>query len=151
MIYSDTVKYALLALAYLALNRDRLVKVEEIAEVQNIPRPFLSKIFHKLARERVLRSYKGPTGGFAFAIPPEDITILDVMRFLDEDYKLDWCALRSERCEEYERHPCAVHDKWTKLREQIYEYLRTTTIADLAQVEARHHKKEALELNKNRV
>jgi hypothetical protein len=72
MIYSETVKYALLALAYLALNRDRLVKVEEIAEAQNIPRPFLSKIFHKLVRERVLKVlqrskrriyFYDPTGG----------------------------------------------------------------------------------------
>lgn len=42
MIYSETVKYALLALSYLAINKDRLVKVEEIAEVQKIPKPFLS-------------------------------------------------------------------------------------------------------------
>ncbi len=149
MIYSDTVKYALLALAYLALNKDRLVKVEEIAEVQNIPRPFLSKIFHKLSREMVLKSYKGPSGGFTFAIPPENITILDVMRYLDEDYKLDLCALRSERCEKYEYAPCIVHDKWTKLRKEILEYLRTTTIADLAEVEANFVKnKEKTMLNK---
>ncbi len=140
MIYSETVKYALLALAYLALNRDRLVKVEEIAEAQRIPKPFLSKIFHKLARERVLKSYKGPTGGFTLAIPPEKITILDVIRYLDEDYKLDYCALRPGRCEEWNTSPCAVHDKWTKLREAILEYLSTTTIAELAEVEEKHRK-----------
>ena len=84
----------------MALNRDRLVKVEEIAEAQNIPRPFLSKIFHKLVRERVLKSYKGPNGGFTFMIPPEEITIYDVMRYLDEDYRLDYCALRPGRREE---------------------------------------------------
>jgi Rrf2 family protein len=100
MIYSETVKYALLALAYLALNRDRLVKVEEIAEAQNIPKPFLSNILHKLVKERVLRSYKGPNGGFTFMIPPEKITIYDVIRYLDEDYRLDYCALRPGRCEE---------------------------------------------------
>ena len=81
VIYSETVKYALLALAYLAVNRDRLVKVEEIAEAQRIPKPFLSKIFHKLARERVLKSYKGPTGGFTLAVPPDKITIMDVIKY----------------------------------------------------------------------
>ncbi|MFN3471556.1 MAG: RrF2 family transcriptional regulator [Aquificaceae bacterium] len=140
MIYSETVKYALLALAYLALNRDRLVKVEEIAEAQKIPRPFLSKIFHKLARERVLKSYKGPTGGFTLAVPPDKITILDVIKYLDEDYKLDYCALRPGRCEEWQTLPCAVHDKWTKLRKKILKYLSTTTIAELAQVEEKHRK-----------
>jgi Rrf2 family protein len=138
MIYSETVKYALLALAYLALNKDRLVKVEEIAEVQKIPKPFLSKIFHKLARERLLRSYKGPTGGFTLAVPPEQITIMDVIRCLDEDYKLDYCALRPGRCEEWQVSPCGVHEKWTHLREVILDYLKTTTIAQLAQVEEKH-------------
>jgi Rrf2 family protein len=138
MIYSETVKYALLALAYLALNRDRLVKVEEIAEAQNIPRPFLSKIFHKLVRERVLKSYKGPNGGFTFMIPPEEITIYDVIRYLDEDYRLDYCALRAGRCEEWQSLPCMVHDKWTALREHIMEYLISTTITGLAGVEEKH-------------
>ncbi len=138
MIYSETVKYALLALAYLALNRDRLVKVEEIADAQRIPKPFLSKIFHKLARERVLRSYKGPTGGFTLSIPPEKITIMDVIRYLDEDYKLDYCALRPGRCEEWNTLPCRVHEKWTRLREAIMDYLNTTTIADLVEVEEKH-------------
>jgi Rrf2 family protein len=138
MIYSETVKYALLALSYLALNKDRLVKVEEIAEVQKIPKPFLSKIFHKLARERLLRSYKGPTGGFTLAVTPEQITIMDVIRCLDEDYKLDYCALRPGRCEEWQVSPCGVHEKWTRLREVILDYLKTTTIAQLAQVEEKH-------------
>ena len=138
MIYSETVKYALLALAYLALNRDRLIKVEEVAEAQKIPKPFLSKIFHKLARERVLKSYKGPTGGFTLAVPPESITIMDVIRYLDEDYKLDYCALRPGRCEEWNTSPCAVHEKWTHLRKAILEYLNTTTIAELAEVEEKH-------------
>jgi Rrf2 family iron-sulfur cluster assembly transcriptional regulator len=140
MIYSETVKYALLALDYLALNRDRLVKVEEIAEAQNIPKPFLSKIFHKLVRERVLRSYKGPNGGFTFMIQPEEITIYDVIRYLDEDYRLDYCALRPGRCEEWQSSPCAVHDKWTALREHIMEYLTSTTITELAGVEEKHRK-----------
>jgi len=62
MIYSDTVRYALLALGYLALHRDRLVKADEIAKAQNIPKPFLSKILHELARREVLHSVKEPCG-----------------------------------------------------------------------------------------
>ncbi|SHK21970.1 RrF2 family transcriptional regulator [Thermocrinis minervae] len=146
MIYSETVKYALLALSYLALNKDRLVKVEEVAEAQRIPKPFLSKIFHKLARERVLKSFRGPTGGFTLAVDPQNITILDVIRFLDEEYKLDYCALRPGRCEEWETFPCAVHDKWTHLRNEIMKYLSTTTIAELAQVEEKHRKNATLSL-----
>ena len=65
---------------------------------------------------------------------------LDVIKYLDEGYKLDYCALRPGRCEEWQISPCAVHDKWTKLRQEILEYLSTTTVAELAEVEEKHRK-----------
>ncbi|MCS6957315.1 MAG: Rrf2 family transcriptional regulator [Aquificaceae bacterium] len=144
MIYSETVKYALLALAYLATNRDRLVKVEEVAEAQKIPKPFLSKIFHKLAKEKVLKSYKGPTGGFILVVSPKDITIMDVIRYLDEDYKLDYCALRAGKCEEWNAVHCPLHGKWSALKEKILEYLTNTTVAEIAGTEVKQEYKVPL-------
>jgi len=66
---------------------------------------------------------------------------MDVIRYLDEDYKLDYCALRPGRCEEWQLSPCGVHEKWTRLREVIIDYLSNTTIAELAKVEEKHEHK----------
>ncbi len=138
MIYSDTVRYALLALAYLALHRDRLVKADEIAKAQNIPKPFLSKILHELARRDVLYSVKGPRGGFALKVEPEKLTMWDVVSLMGEEYRFQNCVLMPDKCEVYETNPCIVHHKWEKLKRKMIDFLKNTTIADLVSVEERH-------------
>ncbi len=138
MIYSDTVRYALMALSYLAMNRGRLVKAEEIAKTQNIPKPFLSKILHELARRDILHSVKGPKGGFSLKVDPEKLTMWDVVVLMGEENKFNSCVLMPEKCEAFQTNPCVVHDKWEKLKHQIIEFLKSTTIAELISVEERH-------------
>jgi Rrf2 family protein len=138
MIYSDTVRYALMALAYLALHRDRLVKADEIAKAQNIPKPFLSKILHELARRDILHSVKGPRGGFALKVDPEKLTMWDVVSLMGEEYRFQACVLMPDKCEVYETNPCVVHHRWEKLKKKIVEFLQSTTIKDLVSVEERH-------------
>lgn len=138
MIYSDTVRYALMALAYLALHKDRLVKAEEIAKAQNIPRPFLSKILHELAKREVLLSVKGPKGGFALKVDPKELSMWDVVVLMGEENKFQTCVLMPEKCDVYETNPCIVHHRWEKLKRKIIDFLKETTIADLISVEERH-------------
>ena len=138
MIYSDTVRYTLMALAYLALNRDRLVKAEEIARTQNIPRPFLSKILHELSKRDILTSVKGPKGGFALKVDPEKLSIWDVIVLLGEENKFQTCILMPDKCEVYETNPCVIHHKWEKIKKKVVDFLKSTTIAELTSVEERH-------------
>ncbi|NPA41764.1 MAG: Rrf2 family transcriptional regulator [Aquificae bacterium] len=138
MIYSDTVRYALLALAYLAMHRDRLVKADEIAKAQNIPKPFLSKILHELARRDILHSVKGPRGGFSLKVDPEKLTMWDVVSLMGEDYRFQACVLMPDKCETFNTNPCVVHHRWEKLKKSIVDFLKSTTIADLISVEERH-------------
>ncbi len=138
MIYSDTVRYALLALAYLAMHRDRLVKADEIAKAQNIPKPFLSKILHELARRDILHSVKGPRGGFSLKVDPKDLTMWDVVALMGEDYRFQACVLMPEKCETFNTNPCVVHSRWEKLKKSIVDFLKETTIWDLVSVEKRH-------------
>ncbi|MDQ7038587.1 MAG: Rrf2 family transcriptional regulator [Aquificota bacterium] len=140
MIYSDTVRYALMALAYLAYNRDRLVKADEIAKAQGIPKPFLSKILHELAKKDVLTSVKGPKGGFTLKVDPAKLTMWDVVVLMGEESKFDTCVLMPDKCEAYETDPCVIHHRWEKLKKRIVEFLKETTIADLVSVEDKHLK-----------
>ncbi len=138
MIYSDTIRYTLMALAYLALHKDRLVKADEIARTQNIPRPFLSKILHELSKRDVLISVKGPKGGFALKVDPKELTMWDVIVLMGEENKFQTCILMPDKCEVYETNPCVVHHRWEKMKKKIIDFLKSTTIADLASVEERH-------------
>lgn len=77
-------EYALLALVYLARHRNEgFIRVQTIADAQDIPQKFLEQILLTLKRARYLRSSKGRGGGFQLAKPPSSVSIADVIRLFD--------------------------------------------------------------------
>ena len=84
MIYSRSSEYAIRAFMHLAQAPDgKYVMVKQIAEQENIPAHFLAKILQQLARKGLLRSSKGPTGGFALRKPASEIALVHIVEALD--------------------------------------------------------------------
>lgn len=104
--------------------------VRQIAEDENIPAPFLAKILQQLARKGMLKSSKGPAGGFALPQSPKLIRLIDIVEALDGVPSYYQCPLGHSPCAE--DTPCAMHDSWVGLRSRIMEYLERNTVADLA-------------------
>jgi Rrf2 family protein len=76
--------YALRALAELArAGADGPVPIGELARRREIPVQFLEQLFASLRRAGVLRSQRGVKGGYSFARPPRDITVLEIVELLD--------------------------------------------------------------------
>jgi Rrf2 family protein len=76
--------YALSALVELHRYGDRApVPIAELARRRDIPVQFLEQLFATLRRGGVLRSQRGVKGGYAFARPPEEITVLELVELLD--------------------------------------------------------------------
>jgi Rrf2 family iron-sulfur cluster assembly transcriptional regulator len=111
--------------------------VKNVAEAEGIPSHFLAKILQELARKGLLRSSKGPTGGFALKGGGADVRLLDIVEALDGLTPYQECAIGLSACNE--EMPCGIHDSWVGLRSRIMDYLGRNTIADLA---------KALELKK---
>ncbi len=79
MLYSSASKYAVRALAYMTSKADQTVfTVEEIAKGAAVPKPYLSKILKQLVTGKILKSNKGPGGGYQFARPPAEISLYDI-------------------------------------------------------------------------
>ena len=79
MWISGTSQYAIRAVVYVATNGvDEPVRVGPIAKALDVPQNYLSKTLHQLARAGVLRSVRGPRGGFQLAIPPSRLTLARV-------------------------------------------------------------------------
>jgi Rrf2 family iron-sulfur cluster assembly transcriptional regulator len=147
MIYSRSSEYAIRAFVNLAQVADgKFVMVKQIAEQEEIPSHFLAKILQQLARKGLLRSSKGPTGGFSLRGSPEDITLLNIVDALDGLADYQKCASGLAECND--EMPCGMHDSWKALRERIIEYLESTSIADV--VEALEIKRRALEKSSRR-
>jgi len=131
MIYSRTSEYAIRAFVRLAQLPDgKYAMVKEIAAEEVIPAHFLAKILQQLARQGLLRSSKGPTGGFALRVPADEIRMVDIVEALDGLTEYQRCASGLTECSD--EMPCALHDSWKALRSRIMDYLERNTIADLA-------------------
>ena len=80
MKVSRSTAYALLAIGYIAKNQgDGTVPSEHISTQYNIPLEYLLKILQQLVRAKVLRSKRGPQGGFWLVKPTDKITMLEII------------------------------------------------------------------------
>ncbi len=136
MILSNTCKYGLRAVIYLAINAQdgQKIGIKKISKDLDLPSPFLGKILQVLAKRKILNSTKGPHGGFGLALAPEEITMLDVVQIIDGDDIFDVCvlSLRSCKSDDHINAPCPIHKKFQPIREQIFHLFENESIADLA-------------------
>ena len=131
MIYSRSAEYAIRALVHLAsLPPDEFAMVKQIAAEDGIPSHFLAKILQDLARDGILRSSKGPRGGFRLRQAPGEVTMLQIVEAVDGKNRFERCIGGSPECND--RAPCGMHDSWKALRSRIIDYLEGTSVADLA-------------------
>ena len=87
-VYSD---YSLRLLIYLAVRRDRLATISEVAGAYGISRAHLMKIAHELGRAGLITTTRGRQGGLKLAKDPEDIVLGDVIRLTEPDMALVPC------------------------------------------------------------
>ena len=132
---NQTAEYALRTAVYLAEQRDRgPVAAGELASQLGIPQNYLSKILHQLARDGLLVSQRGKTGGFRLARNPELITLAQVVAGFDPVDARRGCLLGRPVCSD--RTPCQAHDRWKEFSVGYASFFHQTTLAMLAQAEA---------------
>lgn len=125
----QTAEYALRAVYYIAeAEQGAPVRVSEVAEALGVPRNYLSKTLHQLARVGVLESTRGPRGGFRLASPPAELTLAEVVGpFLPAEGRA--CVLGRPRCSD--AAPCAAHGRWKLVAERMRTFFGETTVEDL--------------------
>jgi Rrf2 family protein len=127
MLYSSASKYAVRALSYMTSREDRKVfTVEEIAMGAAVPKPYLSKILKQLVAGKILRSNKGPGGGYQFARDSSQISLYDIKVTIDGITEFVDCALGLDSCNDLV--PCPAHFMWKELRAATKQALQMTTL-----------------------
>ncbi|MBK9088605.1 MAG: Rrf2 family transcriptional regulator [Holophagales bacterium] len=127
-LFSQTSRYALRTLAYLATHRDRWVLAREIAEGAGIPPDYLSKILARLRKRGFVVSQKGWGGGFRMKGTGGSVAISAVLETFDGKRVKDACAFGLGPCNADD--PCPLHPHWERIREE-YERMLTVTLRDL--------------------
>jgi Rrf2 family cysteine metabolism transcriptional repressor len=114
--------YAVRALAELARRGDATpVPIGEIARARDIPAQFLEGLFATLRRAGILQSQRGVKGGYSFARPPADVTVLEVVELLEGELGADAASNGAV---------------WTEAVDAVKTVLAGTTIADVSEREA---------------
>jgi len=122
---------------YIAMHssKDENVGLIEIAENQEIPRHFLSKILQQLVKAGLLESMKGPNGGFKLSKKPEKITLLHIIKAIDGLEVFTQCGIGFKKCSD--DHPCPIHHDFKIVRDKVHELFKKKTLKELV-YEAEH-------------
>lgn len=142
MWLSSTAQNALRAVLHIAARPDgQPVRADDIARDLDLPRNYLSKTLHALARAGVLRSTRGPRGGFQLEVPAAALTLHQVIApFAPSGERR--CLLGRARCGDDAQ--CLVHHRWSAVASGVEEFFHDTTIADLITPSPRIHLARAL-------
>jgi Rrf2 family protein len=123
--------YAVRAAVELAAGAsDRPRKVDEVAQAQEIPISFLENILTQLRSAGIVRSQRGPDGGYWLARAPEDVTLAQVIRAVEGPL----VGVRGQRPEEiaYSGSAESLQRVWVALRANLRAVLERVTVADVA-------------------
>lgn len=134
---SNTCKYAVRAVIYLAMNEEegKKIGIKQISKDLDIPAPFLGKILQTLAKHKLLSSTKGPHGGFSLGRNPNDITLLDIVEIIDGNEFFNQCLIGLEICHysPYHEKDCPFHPKSGPIRSTLYKLFKEQTVGELAE------------------
>jgi Rrf2 family protein len=126
---SQTAEYALRAAVWLADNADGPVRVGDLANALKVPKNYLSKTMHQMARAGVLSSVRGKNGGFTLARKPTSIKLLDIVRPFDPMMDRRECVLGRPSCSD--ANPCGAHERWKAVMQASMTFFSQTTLGDL--------------------
>lgn len=122
-------RYAVTAMLDLALHYDDgPVSLADISERQGISLSYLEQLFTKLRRTGLVRSTRGPGGGYSLSRPAEEIAVAEVIGAVDENVDTTRCGGLSN-CQDDQR--CLTHELWVDLSQQIYAFLNNISLGQL--------------------
>ncbi len=124
-------RYAVMAMIDVArYGAVRPVSLGEISVRQDISLAYLEQLFMKLRRKGIVRSVRGPGGGYVLSRDPGEVTIGEIMSAVDEPIKMTRCAGEGTiGCVAARR--CTTHNLWAALGDHIGDFLNATTLSDV--------------------
>lgn len=130
MRLTDYTDYSLRTLMYLGMHRDRLVTIQDIADVYGISKSHLMKVVHQLGLAGLVETIRGRGGGLRLGKEPEQINIGDVVRGTEPDFMMVECFNRQDN-ECILSSSCELQGVLRKATNAYLEVLGGVTLADL--------------------
>ncbi|MDP6588111.1 MAG: Rrf2 family transcriptional regulator [Alphaproteobacteria bacterium] len=129
-------RYAVMAMVDLANStvldsKNGPVTLSDIADRQEISLSYLEQLFSKLRKNGLVKSIRGPGGGYMLARGADQLRISDIVMAVDEPIRATRChPLSGSGCMP-DGGRCVTHDLWQELSNHIYLFLNTVTLEDV--------------------
>jgi Rrf2 family protein len=127
--FSEAVSLALHTIIYLSSRKERMVSTKEVAAAFQASEAHLAKVMQRLVRVGLVKSLRGPKGGFALNRPAEEISLLEVYQEIEGPLGNGGCLLSEKVCD---GKRCVLGGLLAGINHQIMDYLRQTKIVELA-------------------
>lgn len=125
-------RYAVMAMVDLArYGNGRPVALADIASRQEISLSYLEQLFAKLRRSGLVKSVRGPGGGYLLARDMDETRVADIILAVDEPIRATRCPPDSAAGCHSDKSRCLTHDLWEELSNQIHHYLNSVSIGDV--------------------
>lgn len=124
-------RYAVTAMLDLAIHsQERSITLSEISSRQDISLSYLEQLFAKLRKAGLVKSVRGPGGGYSLLPSPEEIHVAAIIDAVNESVDVTGCSGQSD-CNGGET--CLTHHLWEDLSQQIYQFLSSISLAGLVE------------------
>ena len=125
-------RYAVMAMADLArINGNKPTNITEISLRQGISTSFLEQIFLKLKKYNLVKSSRGPLGGYFLTKSPDEINLSEIIEAVDEKIKTMGCKKESKKGCNGKSIKCITHDLWDDLEVHINDFFLKKTLTDI--------------------
>ena len=131
MFLSKSFGYALRGILYIAVMQDenRKVQIEEIATKLSVPKHFLGKIMQQIVKAGLLKSTKGPYGGFALTRETLNTPVIKLVEITDGMEQFSMCVLNFKHCNGL--NPCPFHYEMEDVKKNYLKVFSKNTFGDL--------------------
>ena len=136
-------RYAVMAMADLAKNNAAdPTSLTEISLRQGISIAYLEQLFLRLRKNNLVRSARGPSGGYILSRPPNEIKLLSIISAVDEKIKTVKCRKESKKGCNGKSIKCITHNLWDDLETHINKFFEDNTLNDILFKEVRNKPEE---------
>jgi Rrf2 family transcriptional regulator, iron-sulfur cluster assembly transcription factor len=124
-------KFAVTAILDIAIHGDNsIVSLNDISNRHNISISYLEQLFMRLRRAGLVKSQKGPGGGYSLAKPATEINISQVILCVEDNLDARTC-LGKKNCRG--KTPCIAHELWSNLTIYVHDYLSKISLNDITE------------------
>ena len=125
-------RYAVMAMADLASYQNgKPVSLNDISLRQNISLSYLEQLFSKLKNGKLVKSVRGPSGGYVLDKNPKEIRLSNIIFAVDEEVKTLNCKKDSKRGCNGKNTKCITHNLWDDLEQHINTFFENKSLNDL--------------------